>query len=235
MPKKGLSKSIFSPNKHQYLAAKYYWEFKRRNSAYRKWWRQGLQETKKPEGWDARFNPDVPFKKLFEDAKVEKLYEDEKDAAECLGNAFSKSFHEYHSRIKEILPESVEYGFDDELLTIKIHFNKVRSIPSLRDHVSLIIEQAYQLNSAKRAYAMGREGRSEKEFRQFERSKKLNRNFDNILKAGDMAEKNLTGPQIARRLFPKDVDREGAKIKAHQLVKEYKGLVNGGYEKICYP
>ncbi len=67
MPKRGLLKEHFSRKaKELRQAAKYRWEFKRRNPGYRSWWQQGFRATTKPEGWDERFNPDLSFDQLIE-------------------------------------------------------------------------------------------------------------------------------------------------------------------------
>src|SRR5512143_2349372 len=66
MPKRGFAKEHSSrEEKELRQAAKYHWEFKRRNPGYRSWWQQGLRETTKPEGWDERFNPDLSFEEVI--------------------------------------------------------------------------------------------------------------------------------------------------------------------------
>jgi hypothetical protein len=94
------------------------------------------------------------------------------------------------------------------------------------------------------------------------RSRNLYRKYERILEAGDLYEKLKTkksgGPgifrQIAEKIFPKPLypnyyektgraDHGAIKEKptknalgeAEEIVKEYQGLVNGGYQEIVYP
>jgi len=234
MPKKNLSPNIFKQqSKDLRQAAKYHWEFKRRNAVYRLWWQDGAKEEVKPEGWDERFNPDLSFEELI---KIS-LPEMEKENSGHLNSDFKKAFDKAPAKksvleflfFEKFFPKSVENKMSpDGSLTIKIHYDKIRSVSALRKYISYLIDTHHKMFKTQGVL-------TEDVIAKLGRTKNLNRDFDKILEAGDMKEKNLTEPQIARKLYPKDVDREGAKIKVHQLLKEYKKLVNGGYEEIAYP
>jgi hypothetical protein len=234
MPKKFLSKNFFMLKKtdlHQ--AAKYHWEFKRRNEAYRLWWQQGERAKEKPEGWDERWNPDRSFEELIEVSAANSMEWllsriEDPELKKAIDEApFKKSVFETLF-MRKLMPKGVEDHMGLGSLTIQIHFDKIRSVSALREYVSSLINTHYKIFLTPGILSDGA-------IAKLRRSKNLKRDFEKILKAGDMRKKNLTEPQIAKKLFPKDVDREGAKIKVHQLINQYKKLVNGGYEEISYP
>jgi hypothetical protein len=232
MPKRGLSKHVGSLRSKLYQAAKYHWEFRRRNQAYRLWWQQGLQADIKPKGWDERFDPDIPFDKLIKESTgraisgiqhpVLKKVLSENPERSLLESALEFLF------MQGMMPKGVKQKFGPAWMTIKIDFNKIRDSSALREYVSLAIEDVYNLNVMGGFLEGANTGARGKTLT-------LKKDFERILDAGDMHRNGNNYRQIADKHFSNDDDREGARIKAFNLVKEYKKLVNGGYLKIIFP
>jgi hypothetical protein len=229
MPKRGLSKGAFAFRETLRQAAKYNWEFKRRNEAYRLWWQQGRKANVKPQGWNQYFDPDISFDDLLK--KSVQIATEKIQNPAFRRNISAKAWICEFLFLELIANKGVKSDLKSGLLTIKIDFNKINSVSQLRDYVSMIIEDSYifchkgdLLEGSKRS----------------ENSKRLNlnRDFKRILEAGDLERKGKTLRQIAKIIFGDEnirIDPEGAKIKAFELVKIYKNLVNGGYLDITYP
>jgi len=252
MPKRFLSKNIFDRHKKDlHQAAKYHWEFKRRNSAYRTWWQKGLRETTKPEGWDERFNPGLSFEELIEFSVtvgmkgfISNIPNQEVKKA-VTGHPYMKSALEFKS-MEEVLSTGVIANTSLGLLTIQIDFDKIRSVSVLRDYVSFLIDTHYKMFLTPGVL-------SEDTRTRLGKPKKLNRDFARILEAGDLYEelkrKKSKGiyRQVAEKLYPHSVQVYGhadkgkrrpsknAVDEAEEIIKEYKRLVDGGYKEILYP
>ncbi len=111
---------------------------------------------------------------------------------------------------------------------MKYDFTKIKSVPALREYVALDIETHY--NMFRTPGVLPESARAK-----LGRSKKLDRDFETILQAGDMDAEGKTDLEIARKLFPGDKNPEGSRTKAFQWVQRYKEIVNGGYEDITLP
>ena len=234
MPKRGLSKHVGGTRNELYRAAKYHWEFKRRNKAYRSWWQDGVKAEVKPEGWDEMFDPDTPFDELTRQAVDKALSGIQHPKLQMF---FSETPHRslmssilgYHF-MQGMLPKGVEIEPDlsPGCMRITVDFSKINSISTLREYVSSVIQEVYDINIKVGTIKNIKRGPRGK-------SLYLNKDFERILDAGDMYRDGKKYRQIADKKFSSDNDREGARIKAFNLVKEYKKLVSGGYQDIIFP
>lgn len=117
-------------------------------------------------------------------------------------------------------------------IAIKINLKMINSIAALRRYLSLLVQEEYE--KCLTEGLIPNKGGS---------SKKILREYDVILEAGDLFRKldskRLKGKgvyrKIADQLYPNDLDRRGAETKASQKVKEYNKLVSGGWREIQFP
>jgi len=107
---------------------------------------------------------------------------------------------------------------DNSKVSIDIDFNEVTSTDALKKYIIEFIDD-FLLHYP--------------EYKRQPYKKKYVR----ILKVGDLKDRNrdMTWPEIAEIIFPKDRDAESAVKKVQQDWNKYNELINGGYKKLTYP
>jgi len=232
MPKRVVSKHVGDIRKELYRAAKYQWEFKRRNEAYRLWWQQGAKAKVKPKGWDENFDPDIPFDELINSVfskTIANLKNTElKKIAEKYQSSVQKTFE--FNFFQNLVTKGVELNLRPPYLILKINYSAVKNKKALRDYVAFLIEDMYGL------YLAGDLIPNDPKI-DFAKSLNLSRDFDKIIRAGDLKRNGETYAQIAKKMFPKTFkgapDATIRNIK--RFVKVYNNLVGKGYIGITFP
>jgi len=116
-------------------------------------------------------------------------------------------------------------GLHGSHLIIDIDLSKINSIDALKKEVSDLLQ--FQYAEFYEEYY--------KEKYQPESEKKRDRDFEQILRVGELKEQGLKNREIAEEVFPEDTDPDSAKVKVSQHFKQYKYLVKGGYKDLIYP
>lgn len=101
---------------------------------------------------------------------------------------------------------------------IDIDFERINSIDAVKKNVSLMIDSAFA------DYKKRKTVRREKD-------------YELILKIGDLKNSGLKHPEIAAQLFPKEYKTDPVNTTKTMSNRycDYKELINGGYKSICFP
>ncbi len=224
---------------------KYHWEFKRRSPEYQEYYKKCQEACKEYQNRIKNFQKD--YDEYLDRVGCE---EESKSYSHGYLNTFhtdldllrqkyriengisstpspKASFDEAFDSDIEIIKLQKEYSrqINNGKLTITIDFAKVNSIPTLKRHVSNMIEKGF------------------KQFKQTNVKKKTKKQIDYsvILMVGDLRTDGSTYEQIAKKIFPQDFKNnlssnpESAIRKVGQYNATYKKLTNGGYKDLIFP
>jgi len=197
---------------------KYYWEFMRRSSEYRKAYDELQQNIKDGAHTD--------LKKAY--ANIGLMYQ------WGFYPRGSKFPNPYHSFEEEFEPEEVSKYFNKsytsaisaDVLKISINLNEINSVHEIKTRMMEDFEKAVEL--------MKKQNKKPKARKRID--------YDVILMVGDLRGEGLTYEQIAKQIFPRDfnINNENAKPesairKVGQYYQKYRDLVNDGYKDVTFP
>ena len=211
----------FSEFEEYHKWEKYRWEFMRRNKEYRRAYKKALKLR-------ASAKKTQPYIFTDEGKKESKLAQEffvhygkliDPDKAWDDMEVLEKSI------FSRVIDQRAVMGLWQNPKTpgkvrMEIDFNRINSIDALKRKISDRIDQ----------YVMQYPEYGRKEYYKI---------FDRFLKVGDLKEKNMTFPEIAKQVFSESDNLktgiESALKKAQNDYKQYIKYVSGGYRDITFP